>query len=541
MGNAERRAERATSLIRLMRRTSDEGEEYSAAMSSPSEPGAADTAPGDSNTAQPTICDFPPSLHPTPPADLYEEQRARYAWTKKRTTNAAWISDIKATLRPYIDEIGIAYEDLSIRHFRNGGTHVLYTVRDASAAPEAPEFVFRITNSTFPWYKTESEVAAMELVSKHTTIPIPRVYAYDSSSENPIHNEWMLLSKLRGDSYARLADTLSLPQKLAVARTLADWRHQLSLLRFPNIGAIYRSPPTTTGNPRPLSAYHTGPTIDHAWTSSWRSSYAPSLLPRGPFPTPHALLCAYIAHAQHELQHDARQRAHTHLGILRARLDAVANVALLAALPFASPRAPLAPQRAQLRLSLAAQIARALARHGAAADVVDWGAAAKYPTGAAYADGLEDCAALRRVVDEVCGDDESAATVVDHHDVTAHNVLVDGADGAPVGLVDWEYVHAVPPALVEAVPPLVVAEADGGVAEQMLRAYDARLEELGSVLLDAGLSAAGWDLREVWELVVAAGEVDEEHRVGVQEMLWALEEEGTRGRALMCKREDVRG
>lgn len=52
MGNAERRAERATSLIRLMRRTSDEGEEYSAAMSSPSEPGAADTAPGDSNTAQ---------------------------------------------------------------------------------------------------------------------------------------------------------------------------------------------------------------------------------------------------------------------------------------------------------------------------------------------------------------------------------------------------------------------------------------------------------------------------------------------------------
>jgi fructosamine-3-kinase len=46
------------------------------------------------------------------------------------------------------------------------------------------EFVFCVSKPVFPWFKVESEVATMKYVSLKTSIPVPRVYAYDSSAND---------------------------------------------------------------------------------------------------------------------------------------------------------------------------------------------------------------------------------------------------------------------------------------------------------------------------------------------------------------------
>src|SRR5690606_19108341 len=63
-------------------------------------------------------------------------------------------------------------------------------------------------------------------------IPAPRVYAYDSSAENELGYEWILMEKLPGVPYQSVADNLSVNARLAVARTIAEWLDQLSRHRF---------------------------------------------------------------------------------------------------------------------------------------------------------------------------------------------------------------------------------------------------------------------------------------------------------------------
>lgn len=51
------------------------------------------------------------------------------------------------------------------------------------------EFVLRVSKPVFPWFKAECEVATMYYVAMHTSIPVPRVYAYDSSADNSLGYE----------------------------------------------------------------------------------------------------------------------------------------------------------------------------------------------------------------------------------------------------------------------------------------------------------------------------------------------------------------
>ena len=48
-----------------------------------------------------------------------------------------------------------------------------------------------------PRLKTESEVATMNYLRRHTNIPVPTVYHYDSNPYNRLGGEYILMSKVR--------------------------------------------------------------------------------------------------------------------------------------------------------------------------------------------------------------------------------------------------------------------------------------------------------------------------------------------------------
>ena len=48
-----------------------------------------------------------------------------------------------------------------------------------------------------PRLKTESEVATLSYLREKTTVPVPRIYHYDSNPWNRLGGEFILMSKVR--------------------------------------------------------------------------------------------------------------------------------------------------------------------------------------------------------------------------------------------------------------------------------------------------------------------------------------------------------
>ena len=89
-----------------------------------------------------------------------------------------------------------------------------------------------------------STVLAMKLIRKRTSVPLPRVIAYDTSSGNEIGLPFILLSYLEGNS-ARQAwnsDEWPIPKEIRrqnLLRSLAQAISTLNALKFPKSGSLW--------------------------------------------------------------------------------------------------------------------------------------------------------------------------------------------------------------------------------------------------------------------------------------------------------------
>ncbi|KAF2817180.1 uncharacterized protein BDZ99DRAFT_374892, partial [Mytilinidion resinicola] len=91
-----------------------------------------------------------------------------------------------------------------------------------------------------PWYKTQSEVATMTYIREHTKIPVPQVFAFDSSMDNALGLEWILMEMAEGREYEQIEEDLSPEEDQdAIYGKVAEWTHELQGLGFDTIGSIY--------------------------------------------------------------------------------------------------------------------------------------------------------------------------------------------------------------------------------------------------------------------------------------------------------------
>jgi fructosamine-3-kinase len=86
--------------------------------------------------------------------------------------------------------------------------------------------------------KIESELATMEFVRKHTTIPVPRVYFVNRNENHVVGAPFVLMERLEGDRLCDVWTELTLEHKLAVIRQLANVHGQLAGLKFGAIGSL---------------------------------------------------------------------------------------------------------------------------------------------------------------------------------------------------------------------------------------------------------------------------------------------------------------
>ena len=139
-----------------------------------------------------------------------------------------------------LPRVDISNKKLTVTFLGEGSFNKAYTV-NVQATSEVKSYVFRATLPVEPSDKVRSEVATLDYIKRHTNIPVPTVIAYDSSSENALGFEWILIEKIPGEPISNLWRGLSDGSKAAITREIASYVQQMRKnCLFHEIGALYR-------------------------------------------------------------------------------------------------------------------------------------------------------------------------------------------------------------------------------------------------------------------------------------------------------------
>ncbi|KAI9692851.1 MAG: hypothetical protein M1822_004845 [Bathelium mastoideum] len=202
----------------------------------------------------------------------------REGWEPRWGVIKPRIEDIRKVAMPFMQFCGIDPEKFSVAPFYEGMWNKLYLITSKNERTGAiTERIFRITLPVNPWFKIQSEVATMEYVRKETSIPIPKVYIFESSMANALGFEWMIMEKMEGRTFKDARESISQPIKESLNGTIAEWVHQLSQLQFDRIGSLYRE-----WDPRKPDylAFKLGPVTSDHFLGPWRTEKE---IFRGPF------------------------------------------------------------------------------------------------------------------------------------------------------------------------------------------------------------------------------------------------------------------
>jgi hypothetical protein len=113
------------------------------------------------------------------------------------------------------------FHEIRVLHFEDGWT-----------------CIGRFTREAEPLAKVESELATLEYVRKHTTIPAPEVYLTNHSDNNCVGAPFVLMERMHGVPLDDIWEDLSLDHKLDSLKQLAGIHGQLASQKFDTIGSL---------------------------------------------------------------------------------------------------------------------------------------------------------------------------------------------------------------------------------------------------------------------------------------------------------------
>ncbi|KAF8213563.1 kinase-like domain-containing protein [Mycena galopus ATCC 62051] len=117
------------------------------------------------------------------------------------------------------------------------------------------QWVFRTPiNPTDEWSLTDeksmrSDFIAIQLIQSRTTIPIPPIYDFCATPDNPIGRPYMLMESVKGTQLCELwfdPVWFTEDRRKTVFRSLVGFMSQLRVLEFPSIGSLDLDPSTNS-------------------------------------------------------------------------------------------------------------------------------------------------------------------------------------------------------------------------------------------------------------------------------------------------------
>ncbi|KAI1765434.1 hypothetical protein GGR53DRAFT_265839 [Hypoxylon sp. FL1150] len=150
-------------------------------------------------------------------------------WVVEPTIDSI-ISTLKQVIGPH--------EQYIVEHSWDGVYNKIYHV-----SYNQSRLVMRVTLPVCPRLKTESEVATLRWIDDNTRLPVPKVRYYDSSRDNPLGFEWILMDRMEGIPLSRCWDTTSQGAKTRIVKQVAAYAAVAFKQQFRGIGSLYLSIP----------------------------------------------------------------------------------------------------------------------------------------------------------------------------------------------------------------------------------------------------------------------------------------------------------
>lgn len=288
----------------------------------------------------------------------------------------------------------------------------------------------RVALPVDPCYKTMSEVATMDWIRRITNLPIPRIIAYEPSRDNLIGFEWILMTKMPGKPFAEICRSLPFAAKARLVRKLAGVSACLFRNQLRGIGNIYGEPSvgehsTSSEQIRPLReladtkisfpAKKSG-SVDGSAPTRKNSGVPLFNLPDGVSPEGALPDVGRIVSMQFFWD------SHLHQDVCRG--------------PFRSSKDWITA-----RLLFDENDCHSALNKHSAGDL-DSDAEEEVEDATRTLQIIEKLRSLLPLVFPTDGDD-SEPSMIFHHDLSRHNILVDD-NGELTGILDWECVSAVP-------------------------------------------------------------------------------------------------
>ena len=125
---------------------------------------------------------------------------------------------------------------IEVQFFAQGSLNKLYSI---SFPGHSTSYLFRVALPLVPYYRIESEAAMLSYLKENTSIPVPRVIAWDSFVATDLGFEWILLEKIEGVALDKLWRGMPWDSKVRLVAALAPLLGQLRDHKFDEIGSLY--------------------------------------------------------------------------------------------------------------------------------------------------------------------------------------------------------------------------------------------------------------------------------------------------------------
>ncbi|KAI1172642.1 phosphotransferase enzyme family-domain-containing protein [Nemania sp. FL0916] len=173
------------------------------------------------------------------PPCLRDDPASGLAWVKNGLLlSPTWT--VEPTAKSIITTLEMAIgsnNEYRVRFLRKGTLSKLYDVSFSNQG-----FIMRVSLPVCPQIKTEAEVATLDWVNEHTALPVPCVRAYDSSRNNPLGFEWILMNKLVGKPLSECWSSVSFGAKKSLVGQIAAFAASTFTQPFHDgIGSIFKA------------------------------------------------------------------------------------------------------------------------------------------------------------------------------------------------------------------------------------------------------------------------------------------------------------
>ncbi|KAJ8097678.1 kinase-like domain-containing protein [Lipomyces tetrasporus] len=175
-------------------------------------------------------------------------------------------------------------------------------------------------NAGPPFYTTASEVATMELVRTALQLPVPQVYGWSATSDNPVGSEYIIMEEAVGTQLGNSWDKLTPDSKLLIMKEVVSVETKLLSLSFSHYGNIYFASDAVKGavsaeivSDAPIELkekvskmFTIGPSVDRGF---WNNERSMMNIDRGPWWNPMDYVMSIGRREIAWIEHYARPKA----------------------------------------------------------------------------------------------------------------------------------------------------------------------------------------------------------------------------------------